>query len=372
MSSSNSIGAPETVASTRSRKAPAASPKVTKHMHSTSPSRFAKVPGSISVNTTGKSTASATNTTNRSSSNSTTMTTTTTRSTSNRPSPYIQFQNTGRLPSHFDAFQQWPFMAPMMKAPPSGTTLSNQELSWIVACRCINFRGAVLHGQKIGRAYQVTKKQNELDKCKTPQDVFQHFGFRCRVLLKRIQDIKTEIITHGPVVSSSFLCRDAIYKSHSQQLSAKQLHKVHPLLLVGWCMTSAGELWKCHSVWGDTFEVGVGQFDIDKNVLAPPVATLETIPWQKEGPYLDLNMPNPAGGSSKDWRELQHMSISISAKELEVLGQILPGGFQKAISNKTSFVVRDKHKLAYSRRYTLREVTTDGGKWKISISQAET
>jgi len=115
-----------------------------------------------------------------------------------------------------------------------------------------------------------------------------------------------------------------------------------------------------------------GQFDISKTVLAVPTHILETIPWQSQGPYLDLNMPSVGGGVSKDWRDLRHMSISISAEELETLVSLLDGGFQKAIQSKQSFVVRDKKKKAYSRRYTLREVTTgDKGKWKISISLAE-
>ena len=219
----------------------------------------------------------------------------------------------------------------------------------------------------------MSKKSNELDKYHTVDEVLRHFGFVCRSQLRRVEDIKAEILENGPVVSVSFQLHKSFYQStaHAYKFSRKQVTKTHPLIIVGWTMTSQGELWKVMALDGATFEIGTGQFEISKTVLAPPPHILETIPWQSQGPYLDLNMPSVVG-LSKDWRDLRHMSISISAKELETLVGLLDGGFQKAIQSKQSFVIRDKNKKAYSRRYTLREVTTgDNGKWKISVTRAE-
>jgi len=278
------------------------------------------------------------------------------------------------IPASFDATEQWPFMSNMVKGPsnPDGS-VSNNELAWIMACRVLNMRGAVVHGQAIGRAYQVSKKSNELDKYHSVDEVLRHFGFVCRSRLRNIDDIKAEIKDNGPVVSVSFQLTRSFFKAskYANLFSHKQIDKIHPVIIVGWNMTSTGELWRAQALTGEPFEVGTGQFGISDSVLAPPLPTLETIPWQSQGPYLDLNMPSVLG-LSKDWRELRHMSISISATELETMVSLLNGGFQKAIKEKQTIVIRDKNKKAYSRRYTLREVTMgDGGKWKISVSQAE-
>ena len=280
----------------------------------------------------------------------------------------------GVTPDTFDATQEWPFMDSMVKGPTHGDGgVTSNELAWIMGCRIINMRGAVVHGQAIGRAYQVTKKSNELDKYHTVDEVLRHFGFVCRSKLRHVEQIKDEIKEHGPVVSTSFRLTSAFFKAskYASLFSHKQLDKVHPVIIVGWSMKSTGEVWKVQALTGDPFEIGTGQFHVSDTVLAPPVPVLETIPWQSRGPYMDLSMPSVLG-VSKDWRDLRHMSVSISPKELETFVSLLDGGFQKAIQEKQTFVVRDKNKKAYSRRYTLREVTTgDNGKWKISISLAE-
>ncbi|CAB9500549.1 expressed unknown protein [Seminavis robusta] len=290
-----------------------------------------------------------------------------------RPPSIISVSGSGRLPVEFDSYEEWPYLTDMVKVKDM-ESVSVNELAWIMACRVINLRGGVIHGQAIGRAYQVTKKSSDLEKCDSVDAVLRHFGFVCRSKLSRVQDIKYEIMEHGPVISTSFELHKAFYQSSdaSSNFSPNQVSRIHPLLLVGWTMTSQGELWKVQALQsGETFEIGTGQFNVSASVLAPPDAILETIPWQSSGPYLDLNMPSVVG-LSKDWRDLRHMSISISAKELETFSKMLEGGFQAAIKSKQSFVIRDKHKLAYSRRYTLREIATgDSGKWKISVSQAE-
>lgn len=289
-----------------------------------------------------------------------------------RPPSMVSFGGSGKCPVFFDSYQVWPFMKDMVKINPN-QSVSTNELAWIMACRCINLRGAVVHGQAIGRAYQVSKKSNEIDKYHSVDEVLKHFGFVCRQPMNSLLDIKLEIMEHGPVVSTSFELHKSFYMAseHASKFSRNHVSKVHPLIILGWEMTSLGELWKVQALTGEVFAIGTGQFNVSSTVLAPPETILETIPWQSTGPYLDLNMPSVLG-QSKDWRELRHMSISISAKELETLSKMLEGGFQQAIKNKQSFVIRDKHKLAYSRRYTLREVTMgDNGKWKISVSQAE-
>jgi hypothetical protein len=289
-----------------------------------------------------------------------------------RPPSVISLGASGKCPVFFDSYAVWPFMKDMVKAPADGNVSTN-ELAWIMACRVINLRGAVIHGQPIGRAYQVSKKSNELDKFKTVEEVLKHFGFVCRRPMNNLLDIKMEIMEHGPVVSTSFELHKSFYHAseHANKFSRNHVSKLHPLIIVGWEMTSLGELWKVQALTGETFQIGTGQFQVSSTVLAPPETILETIPWQSTGPYLDLNMPSVLG-QSKDWRELRHMSIGINAKELETLSKMLEGGFQQAVKNKQSFVIRDKHKLAYSRRYTLREVAMgDNGKWKINVSQAE-
>jgi hypothetical protein len=293
-----------------------------------------------------------------------------------RPPSIISFGDSFRadLPVNFDAFEQWPYMDDLVKSPASTETLTTNELSWIMGCRVINLRGACIHGQAIGRAYQVTRKTSELEKCHTVDEVLRHFGFVSSRRLRKVPEIKAEILAHGPVVSTSFQLHKTFCQSnhgeHASKFSKNHIGKLHPILLVGWTMTSSGELWKVQALDGGTFELGMGNFEVSTSVLAPPDDILETIPWQSTGPYFDLNMPSVQSG--RDWRDLRHMSISISAKELETFSKLLEGGFQNAIKNKQSFVIRDKNKLAYSRRYTLREIATgDSGKWKISVSLAD-
>jgi len=174
-------------------------------------------------------------------------------------------QSGSKLPAEFDAYQMWPFMTSMVKGPdnPDGGA-SIHELAWIMACRAINLRGAVVHGQAIGRAYQVSKKSNELDKYKAVDEVLKHFGFVCRSQLRRIEDIKAEIYEHGPVVSTSFHLSKAFYSStpEAHKFSHRQVSKAHPLIITGWSMASHGEMWCVQALTGEPFEIGTGTFFI--------------------------------------------------------------------------------------------------------------
>jgi hypothetical protein len=277
------------------------------------------------------------------------------------------------LPIHFDAFEQWDYCEDDdIRANPNLEYLSDAHVAWITACRLLNQRGAIVHGQEITHPFTVSTQSKELQNNRTVDDVLRHFGLVCFAQLRSIPDIKRDIVHHGPVVSVSFQLAPTILQSHPHQFAPRLVRKAHPVVIVGWAMTPAGQVWKVQGLKGGMVPVGMGQFDMETAVFAPPADQLESIPWQAPGPYLDLQLPHPVGPRSPhDWRDLRFMTVSITPHELQVLANLYSGGFPQMIARNETFVLRDKFKLAFSRRYTLREVTNCGTKWKISVSLAE-
>ena len=297
------------------------------------------------------------------------------------------FEMTGKLPTSFSTYDAWPFLVhdEFVAMPNKNIRYSNSEIAWSMACCCLNMRGGILHGQRLGggkgRGYfQPTHNSKLLDQYSSVPQVMEHFGFVAQQdLFRRHKDIQRELIRNGPVVSTSFLLSRACFESHSQMFSHSQVNQHVPLLIIGWSVTSRGEMWKVQSFYDRNkgiFHLGFGQWQIDQTVVAPPKATLECVPWQSPGPYLDLYMPSI--GSGKDWRQSQSLGINITGSELETLSHILENGgrsgLKTAIARQTYFVIRDQNHKGYSRRYRLQDVSHVGGsqnKWKIVVGRVD-
>lgn len=307
------------------------------------------------------------------------------------------YARSGKLPITLDAFQVWPFLVTHDSQDDIGvnTMITQSKLAWCIACRCLNARGAIVHGQGLGQEYfQVPHNNNLLDQYQSVEEVFQHWGVVGQSHLFRTKrDIQHEIIQNGPVISVSFRPDPLFFQTHSHQFHSfpakhggRQQQKpfpCHPVLILGWTVTHTGEQWKVQSLHDKNVvvHIGFGQWDIDTIIVAPSVATLEHLPLQTPGPYLDLHMPRVGPTNNQDWRDSQSLGISLTLYEMETLSHILTntgtleqGGqrdiFRSAITNQTPFVIRDKYRLAYSRRYTLQEVissNSNNNKWKIVV-----
>mmetsp|Transcript_6312 Transcript_6312/g.15946 ORF Transcript_6312/g.15946 Transcript_6312/m.15946 type:complete len:423 (+) Transcript_6312:477-1745(+) len=297
------------------------------------------------------------------------------------------YEMTGKLPTSFSVYDAWPFLVhdEFTATPNKNIKYSNREIAWNMACCCLNMRGCILHGQRLGGGkggghFQPTHNSKLLDRYSAVPQVMEHFGFATQQdLFRKPKDVQHELIRRGPVVSTSFVLSRACFESHNQMFSHSQVNQHIPLLIIGWSVTSRGEMWKVQSLYDRSkgiFHLGFGQWQIDQTVVAPPKATLECVPWQSPGPYLDLHMPRIDGG--KDWRQSQSLGINITGSELEILSHLLErggsSGLKTAIARQTNFVIRDKNHKGYSRRYRLQDVTHVGGsqnKWKIVVGRVD-
>lgn len=86
----------------------------------------------------------------------------------------------------------------------STSDVSN-TLPSIQAFKCLNGRGALAHGRPITRHFVYTDV--ERPEFETVQDVFESIGKGTREL-RSVDQIKEEILTQGPVVSTSFCLTD--------------------------------------------------------------------------------------------------------------------------------------------------------------------
>lgn len=64
------------------------------------------------------------------------------------------------------------------------------------------------------------------------------------------------------------------------------------------------------------------------------------------------------------------MKNNMNDSELHKLAECFDSGFFDAITNKSRFVLRNKDKIAHSRRYYLTEVDWDKKKaeWKVTVT----
>ena len=312
----------------------------------------------------------------------------------NTPSPHSIIP-----PDNFDIFVKWPILKQMTyRETPYQSSISTSRLSYSLAYACLNLRGAICHKQAIDCTYQVPAtlvNDSMLETHDSPQtiaDVWQEAGFPASELItvNSIPAIKEQITRYGPVISTSFCLEASYYHSHQYQhgperhttksgnragyFSERHVGQTHPLLLIGWTMSTQGPAWLVQALRGPTFSVGMGQFEIERACIAPPPSLLSRKAWQ----YIPLDSPvwNVPDIASKcpAWQDVfedsRNTSSSssatlslfdvtpLSSADIEALGDVWTDGvgLHSMISERRALVLRDATKLAQSRRVIVRDV----------------
>jgi hypothetical protein len=311
-----------------------------------------------------------------------------------------------RKPLEFDSSAKWTFLKQMPRETPYQAVSTNQ-LHHHLAYACLNQRGAIVHGQAIDCTYQVPVNLVDVVETTTTTtsepwyvaDIWKQAGLdhpsHCTTCTT-IEQIKHEIANHGPVVSVSFVLEEQfMYSSvssssrHAGNFSERHVGQVHPLLLVGWTMTATGEVWLVQALRGPTFSVGMGQFHIDACCLAPSPAVLKLKGWQAPGPYWDVadlelkcadwnthfndNSTTTTTTTTTTRCNLEMIDIlPLTSTDVEALADLWNVGLNAVVVERRTFVLRDKQKMAHSRRVILRDMARvpfgDSKVWKVTLS----
>ena len=127
--------------------------------------------------------------------------------------------------------QNWPHLDDVSHS--KSEVRDEEDIARLMACRCINARGAIAHGKPPGLMYE-PKDISQY----TVSEIFDSYGEGSK-FLARIGDIKKELLQHGPVVSTSFRLSNSIANSPMMANSflMKQVSKTHPILTTGWKVT---------------------------------------------------------------------------------------------------------------------------------------
>lgn len=112
-----------------------------------------------------------------------------------------------QYPVHFRSSEKWEYIRVQGK---SRTMPKDKSVGSIVAMRCIVARGSIAHGKKIETIDRSTFERKDKDE-RSVTEVFEMFGgFK---VLSSPDEIKAELMTHGPVVSTSFELSSAFLSS---------------------------------------------------------------------------------------------------------------------------------------------------------------
>jgi hypothetical protein len=299
----------------------------------------------------------------------------------------------------FDVHSKWSFLKQMPRETPF-QAVSTSQLHHHVAYACLNQRGAIVHGQAIDCTYQVpvnfSQIETETEAKGQPSSiahVWKQAGLdtaTCTCTCTTIAQIKQEIAQYGPVVSVSFFLDPQLFyqqnSRHAGNFSERHVGQLHPLLIVGWTMTCTGQVWLVQALRGPTFSVGMGQFQIEACCLAPSPSILQQKCWQAPGPYWDVA---DLGNKCPDWKAhfdnhhaattttrgswLEMIDIMpLASSDMEALGDLWTVGLNAVVVERRTFCLRDKQKLAHSRKVILRDMARvpygDKMVWKVTLS----
>jgi hypothetical protein len=272
------------------------------------------------------------------------------------------------FPTEFKVTDTWGFLAATKNQPtaPSRESITEGEntLEMLLAYRCLNARGAIAYGAptECTFGWDVVAKKSKLHK--GAEALFRRHYKGARKL-EGVAEIKEELTTRGPVVSTSFVLSAGFAKSteSSQSFFMEKIDHVHPLLIVGWKLTACGEVWLVSPPQsdGDLIPVATGQFGIDDLCVAPE-SDLTEVEWQK-GPHFDLDLSK----WPMEWTSWANVQFCVDSSKLEKLNQCFKGGFVAAKEQRMRFVIRDKTNRSNSRAVCLTEVEWDEEKkmWDI-------
>jgi hypothetical protein len=278
-----------------------------------------------------------------------------------KDNPNSPFSADCEFPRDFHVQDKWPFLHIGTLQPKAMGVDDN--LTAFSAALCINARGAIAHGQKT----ELTYKMGDMKNLANVQHIFDSFGGAKQ--LTSIDEIKQELMENGPVVSTSFILSQAFLSAgeYSKSLLHSRVGKKHELLIVGWKLTAFGEVWLAKSLKNGTDEqpirIAFRQFGVDDICLAP-ANSFENKSWQS-GPFFDDGNLRLSDG----WMSLPGMTLHMDSAELEALARCFSTRFEAAIAQRSPFVIREKNKIARSRRYHLKQVAWDKKKamWRVRV-----
>mmetsp|Transcript_23036 Transcript_23036/g.49873 ORF Transcript_23036/g.49873 Transcript_23036/m.49873 type:complete len:371 (+) Transcript_23036:26-1138(+) len=260
------------------------------------------------------------------------------------------------LPLEFNAINKWPHIE--YSRPHTMPEMVEDVMSRSVAYQCINARGAIAHGRKIEYSFDNEDSETR-NPAKSVEWVFSSFGGAKE--LCGATEIKEEILKNGPVVSTTFCPSDTFLSNHA---IGKSIHcHQSGILVVGWKQLSSGEVWIVQPLYrsgglrSQVAYVAVGQFGIDDCCLAPK-NDLQDTPWQP-GPYYDGSM---VGVESKwqTWTSIEFHLVSVDNLFKET-------GSTNLINPNNVVTVRDKTKIAHSKKANLSSITWDSAKNKFCV-----
>lgn len=379
-------------------------------------------------------------------------------------------------PTTFTIHNTWSHMDCTHPSPSSIKKITSNNLPALLACRCLNARGAIVHGKPITKSFDLVQMEKYASSANSTnsQNSVQHvFDAVCgstyeeedkdgkikkKTLggtkeLTSIEEIKQEILTNGPVISTSFVLLEAFYDMISVTnvsgasggasgtngvsgagsdvactlFTKERIGQCHELLIVGWNMTTTGEVWQVQPLLpssttsssassstptpeggtstgkgGTGTGTGTGK-GTRKGTGAPqaqdqppqddtsttttttnnkteyftigfgqfgidetclaPIHNLENLSWQP-GPYFDSDFTD-----APTWREWKEMDLPISSMEFESLAKCFEKGIVAAANAQEKFVIRDSKKLAHSASYFLKDVRWEEGssEWIVTL-----
>lgn len=291
------------------------------------------------------------------------------------------------FPINFELRDEWYYLQPKQKA------CETHLIPTQVAYQCINKRGAIAHGRPTELQFDVNVKRKPMQSAddiaaepnsniddyyveeqpqiaKSVEEVFDELGGYKE--LESISEIKREIVTRGPVVSTSFTLTETFMMSleNRNRFDPNFTNKRHPVAIVGWEHTDFGEVWLIQPLirggLADLQKIAFRQYGIDEKVIAP-INSFENIPWQS-GPYFDIDLSDtPFPEWSTEWPGLE---TSITTIELEKLGEVIADDLISPPSNRSKFIMRDKNKIARSRECYLTKMQWQNGDkaWRVEVA----
>jgi hypothetical protein len=268
-------------------------------------------------------------------------------------------------PDDFHVQDKWKFLDINMIQPQLSASVDNDLVGGLVAVHCINARGAIAHGLMPGNFYELHQvKDRDVER------IFDRLGGGVKYL-RSPNAIKEELMEHGPVVSVSFIPDRACVSAvgvHPASLIKSGAETKHELLIVGWQRKDYMPCWlvKRPSPHNHDrpIEIAMRNFGIDDLCLAP-TRSFQDVPWQS-GPYFDVpHLP-------KGWMQFPSLTLHINCADLKTLEGILDERMMVTIDEERRIVVRDKHRLAHSRRFCPRllDWIAEEQLWSLTLIRA--
>ncbi len=266
------------------------------------------------------------------------------------------------FPDNFRITDHWSYLTAKQQI------CDTKDIPAQVAFQVVNKRGAIAHGRDPELNFDVlTMDENPF---KTVKEVFDDLGGT--KTLKGIDEIKRELMTRGPVVSTSFLLTQPFMapRENANRFDPTLIGETYPVAIIGWEHTVYGEVWIIQPLIKqslvDVQKIAFRQFGIDETVIAP-TNSFENTPWQV-GPYFDIDMSDTP---FPEWVTSWHgVETAITSDDLEKLGKMLGSDFINASRQRTKFVIRDSKKIARSRACFLTKLEWQPGEkpWRMEVS----